>query len=288
MEYSANELEKIKKEYELSEEEYKKMYNKCKYVTFYNCTVCDSPTAVFVGGQTGSGKGGIDVYSEKEFLKNNINAALIDVDVYRALYPRAEEILKKYPTIYTDITAKTTGKIVKEIIKYAIENKYSFIFEGTMRNVESFETMKAMPSYFNKIVRVMAVPKAESLLTAFERNDEQVNLSGYGRFTNVETHNITYNGVLNTIKTIEEEDKSIIIEVFIRGNDMTSPIKVFCSRNNSNKASDEIIKQRIKGEKKSLELSNERLQKLLCNLRPKDKYEEEQLNKLIIEIKSNK
>lgn len=285
MEYSDNELAKIKKEYELSEEEYKKMYDKCKYVTFYNCTVCDSPTAVFVGGQTGSGKGGIDVYSEKEFLKNNINAAIIDIDVYRALYPRAEEILNKYPTIYTDITAKITGKIVKEMIKYAIENKYSFIFEGTMRNVESFETMKAMPNYFNKIVRVMAVPKVESLLTAFERNDEQVNISGYGRFTNVETHNITYNGVLNTIKAIEEEDKSIIIEVFIRGKDMTSPIKVFCSKNNLEKASDEIIKQRVKGEEKALEFANERLQKLLSNLRPKDKYEEEQLDKLIKEIK---
>lgn len=195
--------------------------------------------------------------------------------------------MKEYPTIYTNITAETTGKIVKRIIEYAIENKYSFIFEGTLRNTEAFETMKSMPDYFNKVVRVMAVPKIESLLTAFERNDEQVNMSGYGRFTNVETHNITYDGVLNTIKTIEKEDSSIIIEVFTRGKDMTYPIKVFNSKENAGKASDKITEERIKGEKTALEFSNQRLQKLLNNLRPKDEYEEKQLDKLIKEIKFN-
>ena len=57
MEYSDSELENIKRKYELTEEEYKEMYKKCEYVTFYNCTVSDNPTGVFVGGQTGSGKG---------------------------------------------------------------------------------------------------------------------------------------------------------------------------------------------------------------------------------------
>ena len=189
--------------------------------------------------------------------------------------------------IYTNITADTTGKIAKRIIAHAIENKFSFIFEGTLRNTEAFETMKAMPDYFNKIVRVMAVPKVESLLTAFERNDEQVNISGYGRFTNVETHNITYEGVLNTIRTIENEDDNIIIEVFTRGKDMTAPVKVFNSKENDIKASDKIIEERINGEKNVLKTANERLKKLLNNLRPKDEYEEKQLDKLIREIRFN-
>ena len=285
MEYSTDELEKIKKKYELTQQELEEMYQKCKYVTFYNCTICNNPTAVFVGGQTGSGKGGIDVYSENEFLEKGISAALIDIDVYRALYPRADEILEKYPTIYSDITAKTTGKVVKQIIQDAIDNKYSFIFEGTLRNTEAFETMKKMPNYFNKIVRVMAVPKVESLLTAFERNDEQVNLSGYGRFTNVETHNVTFDGMLNTVKIIEQERPDITIEVFVRGESMTTPIKVFSSQEQKINASDEIIKYRNLYERKSLENAYKRLDVLLKNLRPKDQYEEEQLEKLQKEIK---
>ena len=287
MEYSTDELEKIKKKYELTQQEFEEMYKKCKYVTFYNCTISNNPTAVFVGGQTGSGKGGIDVYSEKEFLEKGISAALIDIDVYRALYPRADEILEKYPTIYSDITAKTTGKVVKQIIQDAIDNRYSFIFEGTLRNTEAFETMKKMPNYFNKIVRVMAVPKVESLLTAFERNDEQVNISGYGRFTNVETHNVTFDGMLNTVKIIEQERADITIEVFVRGERMTTPIKVFSSKEQKSNASDEIIKYRHLYEQQSLENAYKRLDVLLNNLRPKDKYEEEQLKKLQKEIKKD-
>ena len=287
MEYSEIELEDIKKKFELTEMQFNEMFEKCKYVTFYKCEPCKEPKAVFVGGQTGSGKGGIDIYSEQELLKEGKSAALVDIDVYRALYPRASEILKNYPTIYTDITAKTTGKIVKKILEYAIENNYNFIFEGTLKNTEAFETMKAMPEFYGKIVRVMAVPKFESLLTAFERNDEQVNLSGYGRFTNVSTHNKTYEGVLNTIKIIEEQAKNITIEVFTRGKDMTSPIKVFSSIGNEKKASEVIEEKRSEVDKDTIDKANKRLKKLLNNLRPKDEYEEEQLKKLKIEIKNS-
>lgn len=286
MEYSEIELENIKKKFEPTEDEFKDMLEKCKYVTFYKCEPCEKPKAIFVGGQTGSGKGGIDVYSEQEFLKEGKSAALVDIDVYRALYPRADEILKKYPTIYTDITAKTTGRVVKEILQYAIDNKYNFIFEGTLKNTEAFETMKSMPEYFTKIVRVMAVPKFESLLTAFERNDEQVNMSGYGRFTNVATHNKTYEGVLNTIKTIEESQENINIEVFIRGNDMASPIRAFSTLKDEGKPSDVIKEKRTEGGKGAIDKAKNRLENLLSNLRPKDKYEEEQLKKLEIEIRT--
>ena len=286
MEYSEIEIENIKKSFEITEVEFNDMFEKCKYATFYKCEPCEKPKAIFVGGQTGSGKGGIDVFSEQEFKKENKSAALVDIDVYRALYPRTSEILEKYPTIYTDITAKTTGKIVKKILQYAIDNKYNFIFEGTLKNTEAFETMKAMPKYFTKIVRVMAVPKFESLLTAFERNDEQVNLSGYGRFTNVSTHNKTYVGVLDTIKIIEQQSDDITIEVFIRGKDMTSPIKVFNSKENENKSWEVIEEHRAKMDKNKIDVAIIRLNKLLSNLRPKDKYEEEQLRKLENEIKS--
>lgn len=284
MEYSCSEIAELKNKYALSAEEFEEMYKKCEFITFYKCTKSDNPTAIFVGGQTGSGKGGIDVYSEKEFIKKGIIAAVIDVDVYRVLHPRTEEILKKYPTIYTNLTAETTGKIVKRIIKHAIDNRYSFIFEGTMKNTEAFETMKSMPNYFNKIVRVMAVPKVESLLTAFERNDEQINITGFGRFTNVETHNATYEGVLNTIEIIENEDNSIVIEVFARGKDMASPIKIFTSKEDK-KSAVHIIKKARSEKVNNADIVNKRLTILLNNLRPKDKYEEEQMKRLINEIK---
>lgn len=278
-------IEEIIKKYEITDAQFEKMYNQCKNITFYNCRKVDKPTAIFVGGQTGAGKGGIDVYSEKEFLQKKQNAAILDVDIYRALHPYTTEILAKYPTLYTNITAKTTGLILKKIMDYAIINNYNFIFEGTLKNTEAFETMKQMPTNYKKIVRVMATSAIESLLTAFERNYQQIQISGYGRFTNVDTHNKTYNGVLNTIKVIEESGENIIIEIFKRGKDMTSPIKIFSTEQSKGKASDVLVKERQEDGISDLEHRKERFNNLLLILNPKDEFEKIQLDKLKKEAK---
>lgn len=274
------EEEKIISNYELSNDQFEEMYEKCKKITFFNCESVKEPTGVFIGGQTGAGKGGIDVFSKQEFIHKNQNAAILDVDVYRALHPYTKEILAKYPTIYTKITAKVTGRILKRIMAEAIENNYNFIFEGTLKNTEALETMKNMPKHYKKIVRVMSTSNTESLLTAFERNYQQIQISGYGRFTNVETHNITYDGVLNTVREIEKTNEKIVIEIFKRGKDMVSPIKIFSSETSKKLASEELVKGRNEDKQLFIEERELRLNKLLNTLEPKDEYEKEQLKKL--------
>lgn len=279
-------LENIKEKYVLSEKQFEEMYEKCKEISFHNCQKSSNPIAVFTGGQTGSGKGGIDVFSGREVQKNGEHMAVLDVDVYRATFPFTKEILKKYPTMYSDITAETTGKIVNKIIKEAIKNNYNFVFEGTLRNTQPFETLKAMPDYYKKFIRVMAVSNVESLLTAFERNYEQIKLTGYGRFTNVETHNKTYNGVLNSIRTIESEKKDdIIIEIFKRGQDMVSPVKIYSSKDNDEKCASEIlVEERERDKELNKKERSQRLKTLLETLEPKDEFEKKQVIKLKEEL----
>lgn len=275
-----NDIEKIKAEYELTEEQYKEMYNKCRDITFYKCEPQEHPVAVFVGGQTGAGKGGIDVYSKQELLKKGAHAAVLDVDVFRALHPHIDEILAKHQKIYTNITADVTRRILRQMMQEAIDNKYDFIFEGTLRNTEPLETLKKMPDSYKKYIRIMATSARESLLTAFERNYQQIKVSGYGRFTNVETHNITYNGVLNTVKEAEKYGLDITFEIFKRGKDMVSPIKIFSTDESDKLASDELVKGREEDTKLFVEEREKRLQILLDTLVPKDDYEKEQLAKL--------
>lgn len=284
MDYNES-LKEIKEKYKLTEEQFQEMFEKCKKISFSNCKKSNNPIAVFTGGQTGSGKGGIDVFSCNEVRKDGEHMAVLDVDVYRATFPYTKEILKKYPTMYADITAEVTGQIINKIIQEAIENRYNFVFEGTLRNAQALETMKSMPKDYKKVVRVMAVSNVESLLTAFERNYEQIKLSGYGRFTNVETHNITYNGVLETIKKIENSGEDIIIEVFKRGKDMVSPIKIFSSSENTGKlASEVIVDERNKDKELFIKERSARLRKLLETLTPKDDFEKAQFEKLKSEL----
>lgn len=227
-------LEEIKKEYKLNENEYEEMYQNARKIVFMDVKTYENPIAIIVGGQTGAGKGGIDVYSKKEFKKQNLESIVIDVDSYRMLHPRGEEIVKKYPTWYNDITAQETGPIAKAILREAIEKGYNFIFEGTMKSTEILETMKNMPKNYNKIVRVIATSPKESLLTAFERNEEQVSVVGYGRFTNVDVHDYSYEGVAKTLKIVEESNVPDRIQIFTRGEDIISPKLVYDSNREKN------------------------------------------------------
>lgn len=277
-----NEIEEIKKEYKLNEKEYEEMYQNARKVVFQNAKTYKNPIAIIVGGQTGAGKGGIDVYSKKEFKKQKLDSIVIDVDSYRMLHPRGEEIVKKYPTWYNDITAQETGPIAKALLKETIEKGYNFIFEGTMKNTEILETMKKMPKNYTKIVRVIATSPKESLLTAFERNEEQVEAVGYGRFTNVDVHDFSYEGVAKTLKVIEESKVPDRIQIFTRGEDIVSPKLVYDSnreKNEYNTAYESLIAYRKINEERMKDTITDRLNKLL-NGRTIDNRELEQREKL--------
>ncbi len=275
-------IEEIKKEYKLNEEQFEEMYQNVRKIVFENAKTYENPTAVIIGGQTGAGKGGIDVYSKKEFKKQNMDSIVIDVDSYRMLHPRGEEIVKKYPTWYNDITAQEVNPIAKKIIKETIDKGYNFIFEGTMKNTEVLETMKNMPKNYNKVVRVIATSPKESLLTAFERNEAQVNTVGYGRFTNVDTHDLSYEGVAKTLKIIEESKVPDRIQIFTRGEDIVSPKLVYDSNNKNNEyntAYETLVEYRKKDEEKMKDTIEERLNSIL-NERIVDDRELEQREKL--------
>lgn len=277
-----NEIEEIKKEYKLNEKEYEEMYQNARKIVFQNAKTYKNPIAIIVGGQTGAGKGGIDVYSKKEFKKQKLDSIVIDVDSYRMLHPRGEEIVKKYPTWYNDITAQETGPIAKALLKETIEKGYNFIFEGTMKNTEILETMKKMPKNYTKIVRVIATSPKESLLTAFERNEEQVEAVGYGRFTNVDVHDFSYEGVAKTLKVIEESKVPDRIQIFTRGEDIVSPKLVYDSnreKNEYNTAYESLIAYRKINEERMKDTITDRLNKLL-NGRTIDNRELEQREKL--------
>lgn len=271
-------LELVKKKYKLDEEQFEKMYQQAREMIFGNTKTYDNPTAIIIGGQTGAGKGGIDVFSKREFKENGLESVVIDVDVYRMLHPKAEEIIKKYPTMYTEITGQETGPIAKLLLQEAIQKGYNFIFEGTMKNTEVLETMREMPKKFTKIVRVIATSPKESLLTAFERNEEQVELIGYGRFTNVEVHDFSCEGVAKTLKIIEESNVPDRIQIFTRGKDIVSPDLVYdseCDTNEFKTAYETLVEYRKINEEKMIDTVKERVNTLL-NDREIEENEQEQ------------
>lgn len=198
--------------------EFEEMYKKSFLVTFgghiEKNIKNNNRTAVILGGQTGAGKTGLVNLTNREALLKNSSYYLIDDDQYRKFYPRYDEIMVECPEYATILTAIGSGPITPKIMKYASDNGMNFIFDGTMKNTRIYETAKQWENY-NITYKVMATSRIESLLSIFERN-AYLRRNGFGRPISVEAHDETYNGLEDTIRTIEANENENI-EIYMRG-----------------------------------------------------------------------
>ncbi len=243
-----------------------------------------NPIAVFIGGQIGAGKSNLILLSAGELRALGEDYVVIDDDQYRKFYPNSEILARDYPTYYTDITAMGSGIITPQIMQEAVNQRYNFIFEGTMKNTRILETMKRMPKDIRKIVRVMAASYEEGLLSAFERNEELIRLGYTSRFIKVPEYSKTYDGVVDTVNQIEKSGVVERVEVYRRGSgDSRIPIKVYDSKSKNNSYPSASVALSLERIRNSSEISNNilgRLETILNTPRIKTQEELEQLNLL--------
>lgn len=216
--------------------EFDNMYLKSFYSTFYSDN--DSTTrirnvetgnnvAVVLGGQIGAGKSSLVADTKRKFMQEGRRIVLVDDDQYRKFYPRGKEILETCPEFYTKITATATGKITPLILKYASDNGYNFIFDGTMKNNRIIETMKTWQGYDIQ-VRIMAAARLRSLISTAIRNGE-LRHKQEGRFVTCEIHDETYYGIPESLKFLEQTGLTKDIRIFTRGANPLFPIERFSS-----------------------------------------------------------
>ena len=90
-------------------------------------------------------------------------------------------------------------------MKKAIDDKHNFIFEGTLKNDRILDRIQELKQNgFNVTVRVLAVPRLESLLTVHERYEKQMEVLTYGRLISIEHHNKAYDGIPAVVDKIEK------------------------------------------------------------------------------------
>lgn len=221
-------MEGLISNYKLSKIEHERIYEIIKKMVFSNVYSVEKPTAVIVGGQPGSGKGSLIGYSKSQFNDNNI--VIITTDDYKPFHPKASEIAKKYPTKYAAIVEADSASWTNEILLEAIKNKYNFIFEVTLRNERILRKMELLKkSNYNVIVRALATPYLESLVTSYERYEKQVETRKWGRFINVKSYNNTYKNIPDTLEKIENSGYCDATEIYLRGKDIKRPELIYGS-----------------------------------------------------------
>lgn len=220
----------IKDKYKLSEEEHNKIYKEIEKEVFVNSTPQDEPIAIIVGGQPGCGKGGVIAYTKNQVEANGKCIILITTDEYKPYHPNAIEIARKYPTEYVEIVEQDAGPWTGSIMKKAIDDKHNFIFEGTLKNDRILDRIQELKQNgFNVTVRVLAVPRLESLLTVHERYEKQMEVLTYGRLISIEHHNKAYDGIPAVVDKIEKSGLCTV-EVYLRGDEIGKQVKVYSSK----------------------------------------------------------
>lgn len=218
-------------DFKLSKEEHELIYRIIEREVFRKGQKGESkPIAIIAGGQSGAGKGSLIGYSMKQLEESGHSGLIITTDEYKPYHPRAVELAKKYPTEYVRIIEQDVGLWTNRILKKAIDEKYSFVFEATLRNNRILDRIREQKQNgFNIIVRVLAVPKLESLLSIHERYKKQIENMGFGRLISVEQHNDAYTGIPNVIDEIERS-KMCVVEVYTRGETIARPKLIYSSK----------------------------------------------------------
>lgn len=270
----------IMKQYKLTPEEHDAIYETICKLVYRKKVAVEKPTAIIVGGVPGSGKGSLIGASKKEFKDKNIT--IITTDEYKTFHPKVKEIAKNYPTYFVEIVEQDSAKWTHHILQKAIHDKYNFIFEATLKNNRILDRIRELKTNgFKVIVKVLAVPYIEGLLSIHERYIGAVKIRKWGRLITIPHYNTAYVGLLETVEQIQNSKLCDEIEVYIRDT-LKQPKLVYSTKDTKQcdiTAKQVIINWREKVEVKEVE---QRLKKLEENFETyvTTKQEKEQLEEL--------
>lgn len=226
-EISDKTLEEVCQKYKLDEEEHNKISKSINEIMIRGKTSQQNPIAIIDIAPPGSGKTGLNGMGVSQFRNNNV--VVVNSDELKPFHPKANEIAKLYPKYYTKVTNQESNAWTDNLFNSAVNGNYNIIFEGTGRNIKLLKKMINMMYNYKIIVRVMAVNELNCLMSIIERYEGQVSEKGWGRLVTLEHFYKAYNEMIDSIQQIEEINEIDLLEVYIRGEKATEPIKIYSS-----------------------------------------------------------
>ena len=223
--------EEILKMHSISEDEKKKIGEIAEGILTLNKKPVEKPVCVVVGGQTGAGKSGLIAYSSKMFPDGNV--IVIEDDNLRAFYPNAQQISIDFPNEYAAITNQLSNGLTSELFNKFAQKGYNLIFHQTLKNTRIADEGIVMlrEQGYSIVVRGLAVNQFESRLSMVERCLGEIEHQGYCRTVTTSDHDITYNGLPNTVEYIEQNGRFDVLEIFKRGETPDNPELVYAKVN---------------------------------------------------------
>lgn len=267
-------LEEIIAKYKLSEEEHTRIGEKIKNIFLFDKYPVKNPKAIINIAPPASGKTGLNSYSQNEFSDNNV--VIINGDELRPFHPKIDEIAKLYPKYYAKVTDQENQTWTSDLLETTIRENYNIIFEGTGRNTRILNTIQEKMKNYDVVVRGMAVNELNCLISILKRYEYQIEKKGWGRMVPFEHFCTTYKEMPNTIDTIEKSGIVNEVEVYIRGEVPSTPIKIYSSKDKRElNAKQAVLLGRKKDEKNANKYIEQQMQEILQIVSKKEITEDE-------------
>ena len=94
------------------------------------------------------------------------------------------------------------------------------------------ELKERLEKQYEVVVRCLAVPYIESLISMYERYEKQTQIRGWGRMVPTDHHSFTYHAMPTIVDLIENSEYYDKIEVYIRGKGARTPEAIYSKNKN--------------------------------------------------------
>jgi hypothetical protein len=206
--------------FKLSAADHERIYRFIETDLLRNSLPVQDPCVVITGGQPGSGKSQLLERAKNDFSEGNV--VVINGDELRDYHPKAEEIFRLDDNKFAEITDPDSREWTKKLFERAIETRRNIVFESTMREAGPIsKTMKRLRADGYRITaKVVATHERFSTTGIFRRYEEQKAAKGYGRWSELSSHDAGYVGMPRTVAYIEKQGLVDRLEVYSRSGDL--------------------------------------------------------------------
>ncbi|WP_456292294.1 zeta toxin family protein [Pseudomonas sp. AK106] len=200
--------------YALDEATHEKRYERIasKYLA---CEAQKSPRAIIIGGQPGSGKGGLTATAEREFDGSG-GVVVVDVDQLRDRHPDHARLMRENDKQAADFTHDDASKWAKRLANDAIAGRHNLIIDQTSKSPETLiaRAMQLHEAGYHVELRVMAVNAEVSEQRIYTRYEKEKAEYGAGRFVPKSVHDEAYVGVAQSVAAVEREKAFDAVSIY--------------------------------------------------------------------------
>ncbi|GHS89196.1 hypothetical protein FACS1894201_10600 [Bacteroidia bacterium] len=189
------------------------IYRQNSQILLFNGVSQKHPEAIILGGQPACGKSQIleSLLREQATIFFPING-----DNYRIFHPDYENLIKNKPLEFSTETQNFSGVFTENLIQDASNKKFSLIVEGTMRTAEVPQKTASLlhqKGYHVGIAVIAAHPKITEL-GIYRRYIRQLTEQGYGRLSDIRSHNMACAGLLTSVQTLYQDKTVDFINIY--------------------------------------------------------------------------